>query len=610
MWIDLDYYRKKPLFLSQLQEKIATLPQSQKQEIRFLVTMDKERRCRKLSFFIPLGSLLMEYLDLCKRYILAMLNNMVVSFGGASLDIYYDVCDKTLSEILIESIAEFDLDRNDNHRKGYGSYANYINRMNKFLGLGKFRMSLVDIRDWIEPALEFRLYDADKKLGEVEKLCRSALDMEGKCFCSLDVGGNSIKGAVVKGMEIVLAKEHQWFPTGLKTADEINGHQLLMVRFLSDYAGAAEAGLDTSAEPIASALGPGASYEALLAAAVYLEGRGVSPQGRFDAVVIGFPDIVVFNKIAGGETYKQQGMKFNADIDYEEEFLKTSELDNLVRPYVKQGAPVIVLNDANAASYLISVEQSLAKETIDGKTLEKTLIDENGIFVNTVGTEMGTGFVSRGGTIQYIPLEAYQYVIDLGNTDYGKYPRNDIRSINNMNTGIPGTIQKYITQLGLFRMAITEFLENDPTIVETLAAQGLMRYKPKEDTVEMVTEPVNAREKLTWLLTDQMLREKNPIAEEVFCNMGKAMGVLMDQDLLLFPEIKPLRLISGGIMSCDEAFDLFRDAVKEHNPSYEIIRLDEKTFHAPLLKKLAPEKRNFAVAVGSAFIGNRFLLER
>ena len=297
-------------------------------------------------------------------------------------------------------------------------------------------------------------------------------------------------------------------------------------------------------------------------------------------------------------------MKLNPGIDYETEFFRTSHLDDLARPYAKEKAPVIVLNDTNTASYLISVEQSQE---------DTTIIDEQGMFINTVGTEMWTGFISRGGTIQYIPLEGYQHVIDLGNTDYGNYPLNDIRSINNMNTNISGTVQKYVTQLGLFRMAVSEFLKKDKHVIETLAAQGLIRYDPSEDAedlVEMITEPINTREKLTWLLTEQMLREKNPVMEEVFTAMGKAMSILIDQDLLLFPEIKPIRLVSGGIMACDDAFRLFRDAVREHNPVYEIIRLDEETVHNPLLKKLRREKRNFTVAVGSAFIGNRFLLEQ
>ena len=602
MWIDLDYYKRRPLFLSDFQKKIAALPGTEKQEVRFLVTMNTQNQFRKLAFLLPKGSLLEEYHDLCRRYILAMLDNMIVSFGGASLDIYFDTSDKTLSLMLLEARAEFDLDRKDNCRAGHGGYINYVNRMNKFLKLGRFNMSLFDIRDWkeLQPSMEFRLYEAKSEQNDIELLRRSALEMEGKCFCSLDVGGNSIKGAVVKDMEIAFTKEYQWFPTGIKTADEMNGHQLLMLRFLSCYTGAMEAagGIDLADALVTSALVPDASYQTVKAAAEYLEAKGINPLARFDAVVIGFPDIVVFNKIAGGETFKQQGMKFNPDTDYETEFSKTSEFDNLARIYVKEGSVVIVLNDTNTASYLLSVEQSMA---------EKTLIDEHGMFANTVGTEMGTGFVSRGGTIQYIPLEGYQHVIDLGNTDYWKYPLNDLRSINNMNTGIPGTVQKYITQLGLFRMAMSGFSK---AVIENMAEQKLIHYDPENDLVEMITDPINTREKLTLLLTKQMLSEKNPVMEEVFRTMGKAMGILIDQDLLLFPEIKPRRLISGGIMADDDVFRLFTDALKEHNPSYEIIRLDENTVLHPLLKKIPREKRNFTVAVGSAFIGNRFLLSQ
>jgi hypothetical protein len=294
-------------------------------------------------------------------------------------------------------------------------------------------------------------------------------------------------------------------------------------------------------------------------------------------------------------------MKMNPDTDYEKEFFKTSNLDDMARGYAKAGAPVIVLNDTNTASYFISVEQASRDESI---------LDEEGMFINTVGTEMGTGFISRGGTIQYIPMECYQHVIDLGNDDYGAYPPEDLRSTRNMNTGIPGTIQKYVTQLGLFRMAVSEFMEKDRDLIGLWERQKLIRWDREKDLIEAVTEPIDSRDRLTRFLTDRLLAEKNPVAEEIIRVMGKAMGILIDQDLLIFPEIKPRRLISGGIMAPDPVFNLFRDALRRHNGAYDVIRLDESTAGSPLLKKIKPDQRTFTVAIGSAFIGNRFLLEQ
>jgi uncharacterized protein YaaR (DUF327 family) len=600
MWINLAYYRRNPLFLTELQKKIEILPSAEKQMVRILLIMNASGQYRQLSFALPKGTLLFGYRDLIKRYILAMINNMIVSFGGASMDLYFDHSDTMLLEMIREATEKFDVTRKDNYRSGYGSYINYINRMNTFLGLGRFRIGFKTLDSWRdpEPGAEFRVYEPRLEKKNLELLRRAAKEMAGKCFCSLDVGGNSIKGAVVSDGDITITKEFQWYPTGFKTADEMNNPQLLMIRFLSDYAGSVTACLDLEETIITEALERNALYAQVLAAAEYMENRGISPYRCFDAIVIGFPDIVVANKIAGGETFKQLGMKTNPAIDYETEFFKTSELNNLVRVFAKDNAPVIVLNDANTASYIISVEQSALTESV---------LDENGMFINTVGTEMGTGFISRGGTIQYIPMEGYQHVIDLGSTDYEGYHLDDVRTIRNTNTEIPGTVQKYVTQMGLFRMAISGFMDSCPEFIDTLAERNLIHHDPRQDHIEIVTKN---RDKLTKLLTDELLTEENPVMEGVLQIMGRAMGILIDQDLLLFPEIKPKRLVSGGIMASDLVFTRFRDALRQYNPNYDIIRLDENTVQNPLLKKVRSEQRTFTVAIGSAFVGNYFLLKR
>ena len=271
----------------------------------------------------------------------------------------------------------------------------------------------------------------------------------------------------------------------------------------------------------------------------------------------------------------------------------------MLAPYAKAGAPVVVLNDGNAASYITSVEQAFAEESI---------LDENGLFANTIGTEMGTGFISRGGTIQHIPLEGFQHVIDLGNEEYKRYPASDIRSVNSTNTGIPGVVQKYISQMGLFRMAITWMYEHQDPMLEELQEKGLLSFDRESDKMTAVLEPKDRRGELTRFLVS-LLEQQHPAVVYAYETMGKAMGILIDQDRLIFPEIAPVRLLSGGIIADNRACELLRKGLKEYNSGYEVIRLDEETMYSPLLKSMKPEERNFNVAIGSAYIGNRFLIQ-
>lgn len=589
-----------PLFLSELQERISRLPAGERQEIRLLVWVNKEQEYRKLCFEMPKGETLQGERELYRRYLLAMMNNLLVSFGGAGLELYFDETDQELKSLAEEAVAEFQADSPRNDRKGYGVYLNYINRMNVFLGLGRFAFQLKDLSAWpkLDPEKEYRIYVPQKEEEELKLLKRTATELEGRCICSLDVGGNSIKGAVVKDGRALVLKEYQWYPTGCRTAQEMNDPMLLMVRFLSACTGLMER--DGNLAAAEAAFAKNVPYGQLLAETEALERSGICTKGRFDAIVIGFPDIVVHNKIAGGESFKHQGMKNNPDTDYEVEFFKTSDLDELAAPYAKEGAPVVVLNDGNAASYITSVEQTFAPESF---------IDENGMFCCTIGTEMGTGFISRGGTIQHIPLEGFQHVIDLGNEEYQKYPPADLRSVNSTNTGIPGVVQKYISQMGLFRMALTALWESKDPLFEKLQEMGLIAYNAGADTLYSVLEPEDRRGTLTRFLVSQ-LSEGCPAVEEAFRMMGKAMGILIDQDRLIFPEITTRRLLSGGIIADDRAFALMREGLRAYNPSYDVMRLDEETMYSPLLRSMTPEQRSFNVAIGSAYIGNRFLTEK
>ena len=125
----------KPLFLSELQERIRRLPEKERQEVRLLVWVNEKDEYRTLCFEMPAGERLRTERPLCLRYLLAMMNNLLVSFGGARLELYFDRDNPEMESLVEEAAAKFQADAPRNDRTGYGVYLNYINRMNVFLGI-------------------------------------------------------------------------------------------------------------------------------------------------------------------------------------------------------------------------------------------------------------------------------------------------------------------------------------------------------------------------------------------------------------------------------------------------------------------------------------------
>ena len=149
-----------------------------------------------------------------------------------------------------------------------------------------------------------------------------------------------------------------------------------------------------------------------------------------DVLGVSFPDVVIRNRIVGGETYKTRGMRENAALDYEAQFAKITDLCMLLQAYTVPGGVVMNTNDGPMAAFTAAVEQAAA-----GADVSK------GFFAHTLGTELGTGWVRPDGSIPEIPLEVYNFIIDLGSFRQKQYDANDVRSINNFNTLLPGTLQ-------------------------------------------------------------------------------------------------------------------------------------------------------------------------
>ena len=76
----------------------------------------------------------------------------------------------------------------------------------------------------------------------------------------------------------------------------------------------------------------------------------------FDAIGLCFPDVVIQNRIVGGETHKTHGLRDNPELDYEEQFAEITALNSRLAAYVVEGGPVMNTNDGPMAAFAAAVE--------------------------------------------------------------------------------------------------------------------------------------------------------------------------------------------------------------------------------------------------------------
>ena len=91
--------------------------------------------------------------------------------------------------------------------------------------------------------------------------------------------------------------------------------------------------------------------------------------------------------------------------------------------------------------------------------------------------------MDRTGQVPEYPLEIYNCIIDLGNEPVKAYHSGDIRSINNFNTGLAGTFQKYTSQSGAFRLAEQYYRINEPKLYKELFKKGFITIESKDSMV-------------------------------------------------------------------------------------------------------------------------------
>jgi len=531
-----------------------------------------------------------------EEYFLAELYNRLSALGPRALEFRAAAGIPEAHWLYQRFEKAFGLEQSRKARRGYGRAVNVLERMVDSL---EQRTGARMTCRLTEGPLEVAVPAARGPKGAVLELARRALaGVAGRTLLGIDVGGSDIKLALSIDGKLASLKEYDWFPAKFTRISSLTDPIEALVKLMCWKAVAL--GADGLPDPVLdAALAPAftkdaddtALNRALAAASPLLSAR--KAEFRLDGIGLSFPDVVVKDKIVGGEVYKTRGIRDNAALDYEAEFRTLTDLDLRLKRYVKEAGVVAVVNDGPMAAFTALVEGSLA----DPDSIE------DGIFAHTLGTELGTGWVTEEGLIPDIPLEVYNFIIDLGSFPERAFACDDPRSVKNFNTDLPGTLQKYTSQSGAFRLALKAFpTERKDLMVEILEKGFVVAAGPG---MRIPTEPKDLRKPFLEYLMALPDRDGQPTVNRLFTEIGEFLAVAtLECNQILNPAARP-RILFGRMVKNQTCFRLMQEGARSIDPTLNLVQAADDIAMSPLMKELKADPRHtvaqFAQAVGAVY---------
>lgn len=595
-----------PVYITHVREAFSQLKDEESDSVFIVDRLISTDEDKAFNLKIPLiNGCTEEETGFIATYINAVIYNILSALGGRYLTFYVDTTNEKLCALLQSLDETFEINLHRSERKGFGKCINVIDRM---IASESFHFIIKNKNELPAVSNQYKTRTGGQDL--FHKVYRG---LNQRILCGIDIGGTDIKAVLAVDGRLEYIKEFDWFPAIYTTADEIMDPIVDLVRLLmvkASYDRLSRLDLNTNQltelgvqlEKAMEKHAPGEMIrETSLRAEELLAGKLV----EIDAIGMCFPDVVVKDRIIGGETYKTRGIRNNTEVDYEIEFAKFLELNERLRKYSKV---VKNTNDGPMASFTAAVEWAASEKDFD---LEK------GIFAHTLGTELGTGWVDGEGKIPEIPLEVYNSIIDLGSYGQKDYEPDDLRSIKNFNTNLAGTLQKYASQSGAFRLAIKYFSEKRPDLMKEIEQKGFIKYKDSGAGKGIYIELENKDMRKPFLeflmpLPDREfnagIKDEDDVTRKIWMDIGEYMAVTWcETELILKPEAKS-RILFGRLVKNKTCFELMKKGAEKIKPGLIFEAADEAMSYSPLMKQLEQNKdytvAQFAQAVGAAYYGN------
>ena len=535
-------------------------------------------------------------------YIQAELYNLLTTLGGCKLSLYLNDATAPFRGVVTDVVKSFGVDLPRAERKGVGRILNVAERMLDALGTavdshgGRARF-VIQVHDGAPPASTDEVRFRATPNGVFDRVTKS---LDGRVCCGLDVGGTDIKAALVVDGQLVALKEHDWNPALFTDVELLIDPIVDTVLLLNAMAVlSTRHGTGDEVEQLLSqareALGKEVSPEALHEAAEGLD-QALGGERVLDGIGLSFPDVVVDNKIVGGEVPKTLGMRSNKSRDFESQFAELTSLDSRLLGLCKPGASIVIMNDGPMAAFTAAVEMAA------GPNPEQV---SEGVFAHTLGTDLGTGFVRADGTIPAIPLEVYNMILDIGLKPARGLPAQDVRSLRNTNTDVVGTMQRFTSQTGAFRLAQRYFSEGAPHLLAAAVEHGFIREVADGSEVLTVVPETPHDMRKGYLAHLMNLTATEASAQEIFRDIGEYLALTWrETEHILRTGIKS-RFIFGRLVKVSRCFELMQEGARRRSAELRLIAADGSLAHTPLMKQLDASEEytvaQFGQAIGAVY---------
>ncbi len=552
----------RPVFITDVRTNYFALPPEESFPLSVLVDAieggQKEMRLRMPRF----AGYEMEGKRFAQEFFLAEIYNILSSLGGRQIILVNTERAPEAAQLVEVFNERFGVDKKRHERIAYGKCLNVLDRILEALpgGNRKFRMLLQDSAPTTTPSLP-----VSEVRNIADMFTAATHGLEDKTILGIDIGGTDIKLALAAHGQLVSFKEFDWFPASFTTIDQLIDPIARLVQEMSQAVGASAPNLD--------------------------------------AIGMCFPDVVIDNKIVGGEVFKTRGIREALGAEYDKSFARLTDLDLILAPYVKKDGCVFIVNDGPMAAFTAGVESALKNPASVA----------NGVFAYTLGTELGTGWVTERGDIPSIPLEVYNFIIDLGSWPERQYEPDDLRSINNFNTNLPGTLQKFACQSGVFRMALKYLPEKRPDLMEQIRNAGFVVESGSDGNpgLYVPTGPNDMRKPFLEFMMNATAQENDPDLNRVFEEIGIALAVTGEEiEWILQPKTRE-RILFGRLVKKAECFALMQKGATSRQSTAIFTVADDNMAETPLMKALSDHQTytvaQFAQAVGAIYYGNSMI---